>query len=293
MRTSVAAPHAAYLRVYQPLAVLDRVDAGRWAEYVQGVVEDVPLASGPPAWADRSRVEGLVASEHLRGLVGLAATPPVVATEIDPEAFVLHVGEQILLAPCQTRLRSLVAFAEMVEGLPAPVASVVVPAAVAGGARAELGALRRDHPDEPVHIRTAGWQVPVDWFVLVDQGEREVRLTEPGRGVVFRTAMVQARRRVARAVRVLRQTTGSTPVTLAVTELGRWLEEFHPQSWVELDYGGLTRLLDDDALLADTSAAEVAAALSALGAGDGARAMDQYQRVAGRWRRVQAYARAS
>jgi len=50
----------------------------------------------------------------------------------------------------------------------------------------------------------------------------------------------------------------------ALEEIGRWLEEFHPHSLVELDYGGLVQLLDDDALRADQSVAEVSATVSAL-----------------------------
>ncbi len=33
-----------------------------------------------------------------------------------------------------------------------------------------------------------------------------------------------------------------------LAEVGRWLEDFHPCSLVELDYGGLVHLVSDDAL---------------------------------------------
>ena len=49
-----------------------------------------------------------------------------------------------------------------------------------------------------------------------------------------------------------------------IEEVGRWLEEFHPRSLVELDYGGLVHMLDDGALRADQSVAEVAAAITGL-----------------------------
>ena len=42
--------------------------------------------------------------------------------------------------------------------------------------------------------------------------------------------------------------------------MARWLEEFHPHSLVELDYGGLVHLMDDETLQADESVAELAAA---------------------------------
>ena len=57
-------------------------------------------------------------------------------------------------------------------------------------------------------------------------------------------------------------------VVAELEQIGCWLEEFHPDSLVELDYGGLVHLLDDGALRADQSVAEVSAAISALSAGE-------------------------
>ena len=44
-------------------------------------------------------------------------------------------------------------------------------------------------------------------------------------------------------------------------DLGRWLEEFHPRSLIELDYGDLVHLLDDAELTQDESARDMAYAL--------------------------------
>ena len=70
-------------------------------------------------------------------------------------------------------------------------------------------------------------------------------------------------------------------------EIGRWLEEFHPHSLVELDYGGLVQLLDDSALRADQSAAEVSAASPPWATGAGTSAA-MYQRLRARWRVLEA-----
>ena len=40
-----------------------------------------------------------------------------------------------------------------------------------------------------------------------------------------------------------------------LVRVGRWLEEIHPHSLVELDYGGLVHLASDDALCGDQSVA--------------------------------------
>jgi hypothetical protein len=75
--------------------------------------------------------------------------------------------------------------------------------------------------------------------------------------------------------------------------LGQWLEEFHPRSWLELDYGGLVHLLTDDDLRADESARDVAAALSALAAGDEDLASAAYEALVDRWATVRALEHAN
>jgi len=69
-----------------------------------------------------------------------------------------------------------------------------------------------------------------------------------------------------------------------IEDLGRWLEEFHPRAIVELDYGGLVYLMDDEALRADQSVAEVAAAITGLETGELELALAMYQRLRTRWR---------
>ena len=99
--------------------------------------------------------------------------------------------------------------------------------------------------------------------------------------------MSRARRRVARALAVLRRTVEDGAVTAGVEELGRWLEEFHPRSLVELDYCGLVDLLDDAELRQDESARDIADALAALADGDTSRAGSAYGRVLGRMKALQ------
>jgi len=78
-----------------------------------------------------------------------------------------------------------------------------------------------------------------------------------------------------------------------VGEVGRWLEEFHPYSLVELDYGGLVQLLSDDALSSDQSAAEIAAAIDGVTNGERELALAMYKRAQGRWRAFAEYEMAN
>jgi hypothetical protein len=163
-------------------------------------------------------------------------------------------------------------------------------------------------------IRSSTWSVPLPWFVLFESEERRLVLGErrpagaPGAGpvgpgavapagldraLVYLTAMSRARRRAARALHVVRRVFDEGPAVEAMDEIGRWLEEFHPHSLVELDYGGLVHLLDDEALSADDSVAEISAALDLLSTGDHAGAATRYEAVLGRWREIAALEHAN
>jgi thioesterase domain-containing protein len=76
-------------------------------------------------------------------------------------------------------------------------------------------------------------------------------------------------------------------------DVGRWLEDFHPRSWLELDYGGLARRLGAERLAQDTSVEDVAEALDALTEGDDVSAAAAYRLVVERWARVRALEHAN
>jgi len=138
-----------------------------------------------------------------------------------------------------------------------------------------------------VHEQIATWGVPLRWFVFIDLDEREINLTDGRRTLRYRTEISKARRRAHRALSVLRRSVGDVPISEAVEESTRWLEEFHPRSVVELDYGGLATLLPDETLRADDSPALVARGLAALSKGDADGATAAYEQLVERWRAIQ------
>src|SRR6202011_4963430 len=69
-----------------------------------------------------------------------------------------------------------------------------------------------------------------------------------------------------------------------LSEVGRWLEEFHPYSLVELDYGGVGDPLSDDAPCGGQTGAEISAALRGVAKGECELAMAMYKRAHSRWR---------
>jgi len=293
--TSQRAPgvgvHAAFLRVYEPLAAFDGPARRRWEAYV---------ASG----AAVAPAEGVV-RERAAALRAVAGRPPQVVPHLEEHAFVQQVDGVTLVCPWRTRRRALEALEEFAAELPDEVVRAFLPLESVHAAGEELERERATRPTERAAQLTSPWHVPLRWFVLVDADERQVRLGSPGgggstsvdrmagRGLVYRTAMSRARRRTARALAVLRRTVEDGDVAAGVEDLGRWLEEFHPRSLVELDYGGLVHLLDDTALAQDESARDVATALAALGEGDVGAATEAYARVDARRKALQAVESAS
>jgi hypothetical protein len=212
--------------------------------------------------------------------------------DLPDEAYVLEWGDSLLVCPWNLRLRVAEAALNARDGVPSVLADAFVPPVLAGQARAIVedwrnGAKVLEHGIPRVHEQVATWGVPLRWFVFVDLEEREFNLADRRRTLRYRTEISKARRRAHRGVSVLRKALGDAPITEAVEEGARWLEEFHPRSIVELDYGGLTTLLPDEDLAQDDSPGLVAAGLSALSRGDAEAATEAYEKLVERWRAVQ------
>jgi hypothetical protein len=268
---------ASYLRVYEPLTAFDRDRQVFWRRYARE-----GRALGPIEGPVRQRTAVLEALG-----AGWTRLP-----DLPDEAYVLEWGDSLLVCPWNLRLRVAEAALNARDGVPSVLADAFVPPVLAGQARAIVedwrnGAKVLEHGIPRVHEQVATWGVPLRWFVFVDLEEREFQLAAPRRTLRYRTEISKARRRAHRGVSVLRKSLGDAPITEAVEEGARWLEEFHPRSIVELDYGGLTTLLPDEDLAQDDSPGLVAAGLSALSRGDAEAATEAYEKLVERWRAVQ------
>lgn len=274
-RPAPTVPYAAYLRVYEPLAAFPKAERTHWAGYARRGV--APTAQ----------------DELRRSLTDLVRVPVVgVPVHESADAFTAEVGGVLLVCPWRTRLRGWLALQELVAEFPRPVLDAVLPPGARRRATEDYEAWRERNPDARPWIRTGVWQVPLRWFVLVADEEREYL---PGVRLRYRTPMVQARRRLARGLRTLREAVGVPPAVAGgrygglaegLVEVGSWLEEFHPRSMVELDYGGLVHALPADALAGDRSARDLAVGIAALRAGDPEGAAETFGELADRWRAV-------
>jgi hypothetical protein len=294
--------YAAYLRIYEPVAAFHEPDRSRWAAYAASTA--------------RPRRRDSLAVEHAEALQRAITAPQIVVPDLESEhAYIRRADGVTYVCPWQTRLRCLLSYGRMLStaGLALP---GVVPARDDHETMTDLAQLTEEElpgPATRLHILASAWTVPLTWFVPFAAAERWLALG-PGakrpagpqtasatRALLYTTPMSRARRRVARGLAALR----SLPPGFAgavgdpvraeteLGEVGRWLEEFHPYSLVELDYGGLVQLLSDDALSSDQSAAEIAAAIDGVAKGERELAVAMYKRAQSRWRAFAEYEMAN
>ena len=302
---AIPAPYMAYLRVYEPLAAFPAGERAEWE-----------------SWLRRNPEPKTLAEEQSASLRGLVAVPPIAVPENESRvAYVLDDGENPLLCPWQSRLRSWLALTELRAVHGDSGVRLFWPRVVLDRADSEYERWWAEDPEALPHILTASWQVPIRWLVLFGledavPGDGEGGDIGGGAGgsgegdekvaavtLQFRTAMSQARKRCARALRVLKRSLGAGPLVEAVETLGMWLEEFHPLSVVELDYGGLTGLLVAqgalgaeervDGVVLDCSVRYVADGLAALAQGDDTGVTAAYLRYRAKWDAVRVLARAN
>jgi hypothetical protein len=281
-------PYAAYLRVYEPLTAFAEPERSGWTDYADS--------------AHRPRRATALRAEHAEALGRLLARPPVVAPRRESRhAYVRRLDGMVYISPWQTRLRSWLAFSGFRDGLPAAAADAFVPAAVAHRVADDFERWKRESRTVRMHIRSSRWHVPLAWFFPFVPAERCLVLgprhgaegdspvtAAPVRTLVYVTSMAEARRRVARAVPLVRRSLWGDRTWSEVDTVGRWLSEFHAGALVELDYGGLAQLFDDQALSADQSVAEVAVALTGMEEGKAELALAMHRRLLTRWRFVRA-----
>lgn len=280
-------PFAAYLRVYEPLSAFGDPPEGALAR----AVESNPL--GRVSAGERERVlwlksqasdpARLLPAEPVGGGVGASVyTDVLVLNPADVPALggvedAVEFGDETLVCPLQMRARSAAALRVLLGD-----AGPVLRAAVLDAADVTEDELRRHtsaalrEPRElhsrGLHTRCTAWAVPLPWFCLVDPEQRRLVLgsgpTDPHRELSWRTAMPDARRRVARARELVESTIGDSGPARVLGDTESWLHNFDANSAVELDYGGLVQMMSDTTLRADDSAEQISHIQDALGAGD-------------------------
>ena len=262
-------PYVASLRIYEPLSAFEPADRLRW--------QDID------ANKDSRRQEQELA---LRRLV--FPEPPAVRPD---GAHVLDINGLRYVSPWSTATRCWAALDDFKESLPSSITPFFIPPSLEEVITTGVDLLE----DRVPHIITETWVIPPRWFSLFIPEERVHGEDEDGAYSFARTTMSKARERAEKSHEIVLGAFGQGSVEQEIENLLDWLELFHPESIVELDYGGLASYLDAalrvqglDGINDDSSIEDVAHSLAGLAAGDGAIAGQGYERLVLRWRSVQA-----
>jgi len=275
-------PYAAYLRVYEPLSAFDGPSAAAWEAYA---LEHAGVTAA----------QTLQAEQHRAIVSAMSASAPA-GDRDQSHAYLCWDGPDLKVCPADLHLRSWLAISELVNDTGGDRtdlrAQLIVSPGVVAQADADFLRWRAANPDVEPHIRQVTWQIPTVWFVPFSVTSGEAYEVDGIESLRLRTAMADARRKIARAHALLRRTFADQPVADVVADLGRWLEAFHPFSVLELDYAGLARL-DGVDVATDRSVEDITDALSALSSGDLTAATEAYTRLTERWQRARMQERAN
>ena len=263
-------PYVASLRIYEPLSAFDPVDRIRWQSLDASI--------------DSKKEEQALA---LRRLV--FPEPPAGRPD---GAHVLDINGIRYVSPWSTATRCWAALDDFKESLPSSITPFFIPSSLEEVITTGVDLLE----DRVPHIITENWVIPPRWFSIFTTDERVRGEDEDGPFSFARTTMSKARDRAEKSHEIVSGAFGQGPVEQEIENMLDWLELFHPESLVELDYGGLASYLDSslraqglDGISEDSSIEDVEFSLQGLASGDGSVAGQGYERLVSRWRAVQAY----
>ncbi len=266
-------PYVASLRVYEPLTAFDPADQLRW--------------SGIDPTENTNSAE-----QHL-ALLRIAQPE---SPSLRPDgAHVLDIDGDRYVSPWSTAARCWAAMEEFKTSLPSTVSTLFIPAGIE-----EVITSGINFDDEKIpHILTQTWIIPPRWFALFSPEERVRGRDSQGPFTVIRTSLANAKIRSEKSHAVVQIAFGNGQVEEEIAQLGNWLDMFHPQSYLELDYGGLAGYLElslfsegEDGLDADTSVEDVQSSLAGLASSDASAAGRGYERLVSRWRKVASFEQA-
>lgn len=297
----VPPPFVAYLRVYEPLRAFEPAPRARLRRALaKGAL---PASQAGARERDVWLRTQVAAPPHMLPGDGAAGPNggPLYVLSLDPADVPgadanARLGP--LVCPLDLRTRAAAALVGFLATASPSLVRVALPVGPRGAAEALLRTraqtLGNELGSSAVHVMSSTWTVPLPWFALVDPDARVVVARprpDPERRVCWRSTMTDARERAIRAHSVVQRAFGDSDPTRVLAETARWLSHFHPASAVELDYGGLVQLMDDEMLLTDTSAHDVRASLEAMERGETQLVKENYEKLRDFWLELAAYER--
>ena len=260
-------PYVASLRIYEPIDAFEAADRLRW--------ENLPTSNS-------------MITEQKDSLLRVASNQ--LPSSRPDGAHIIDMNGNRYVCPWSTSVRTWAALSDFKSNLP----STVIPFFISNSFEEALQDSIDFSTSKVPHIISQTWLIPPRWFALFETHERNRGHNDDGAFVVARTEIKKAIGRAKTTHNAVKSAFGEGPVEQEIVDLIDWLEMFHPNALVELDYGGLAdylelALAEDGGLEADTSIEDVQSSVAGLAVGDGALAGRGYERLVTRWRKVSAF----
>lgn len=197
---------------------------------------------------------------------------------------------RLLYCPSQLVIRAGLAANALMEGIHGPLAELLIPVDQRDRHQARIDRINAGHDAKRIHTRASTWGIPFSWFSLFQESDRKDVVESGGRILTVRVwaSLTDALDRARFAVANLALAAPDLDMLDDLTQLTEWLELFHVQSMVELDYGAVA-----DKVYPDESPMDVRLGIECLAEGDMTGAAAAYRRLASRWIPIRQLARAS
>ena len=198
--------------------------------------------------------------------------------------------DRLLYCPSQLVLRAGLAANALMEGIHGPLAQLLIPEEQRDKHQERIDEVRSHAGLGRVHTRASTWGIPFSWFCLFQESDPTDVVEADGHIVTvrIRATIAETLERVRYAVAHLAVAAPDLDMLEDLTQLTEWLELFHPDSVVELDYGAVA-----DKVYPDDSPLDVRLGIECLAEGDMTGAAAAYRRLASRWIPIRQLARAS
>ena len=199
-------------------------------------------------------------------------------------------GRVLLYCPSQLVLRAGLAANALMEGIHGPLAELLIPEEQRDKHQERIDQVKARDGSIRVHSRASTWGIPFSWFSLFAEGDHKDVVESGGRILTVRVwaPITDAMERARYAVANLALAAPDLDMLDDLAQLTEWLEMFHVNSMVELDYGAVA-----DKVYPDESPMDIRLGIECLAEGDMTGAAAAYRRLASRWIPIRQLARAS
>ncbi|TLM82161.1 hypothetical protein FDW83_13645 [Pseudarthrobacter sp. NamE2] len=196
----------------------------------------------------------------------------------------------LLYCPSQLVLRAGLAANALMEGIHGPLAELLIPEEQRDKHQERIDQVKARDGSIRVHTRASTWGIPFSWFSLFMESDHKDVVEAAGRILTVRVwaPITEALERARYAVANLALAAPDLDMLDDLAQLTEWLEQFHVESMVELDYGAVA-----DKVYPDDSPMDIRLGIECLAEGDMTGAAAAYRRLASRWIPIRQLARAS